>query len=66
MNPVTVGISFVSLLVLICLWDAWLAVDDTKDNTISTVLRGWFLSYVWLYYLTALSLGVLIGHWGPV
>lgn len=66
MSPILVSVVFVTILVMICVWDAWLAFDNVKDNTISTILRNWFLSYVWLYYLASLFLGILIGHWSPV
>lgn len=66
MSPFWVGILFVTVIVSVCLFDIWLTIDDTKDNTISSVLRAWFKSCVWLYYSAALILGTLISHWGPV
>jgi len=66
MNPsaYTVGAAMVVALVTALLYDVYLEQDDVARNTYSEVLRKWFKTRAWLYYLVAFSMGVLMAHWG--
>jgi hypothetical protein len=66
MNPesYTVGVGIVVFVVAILLYDIYLEQDDVKRNTYSEVLRKWYDGRAWLYYLTAMVLGIVMAHWG--
>jgi hypothetical protein len=51
---------------MIVMFDIYLFQDKVKGNTISAVLRAWFLKVKWLYYVVCFGLGVLMAHWGPL
>ena len=63
-DPYTVGAGMVVVLVAAILYDIYLEQDDVKKNTYSEVLRRWFATRVWLYYLVSFAMGVLMAHWG--
>lgn len=66
MSILSIQIGIIVTIIAVIIFDIWLMIgDDVEDNTYSSILRVWFKSHVWLYYLTSFALGVLMGHWGP-
>lgn len=45
--------------------DLYLAADKLPGNTYSEILRGWFSSLRWLYYVTGFLALFVVGHWLP-
>jgi len=44
-------------------FDIYLALDDTRGNTYSEVIREWAYSMRWLPFAVAAVFGVLLTHW---
>ena len=63
-DPHSIKTGIILAVLAVILYDIYLAQDDVLGNTYSEVLRGWFKSFVWLYYLTAFVIGTLMAHWG--
>jgi len=63
MSKRSTAIFIVVATALLSGFDAYLAADDIKGNTFSSIIREWGVQLQWLPYVIAGFFGVLITHW---